>query len=83
VKSKAPDLLKQMNETHRPVITTQNGEPRAVLQDPEGYQNMRNVIGIVKSISQGEQDIKDGKWLLRAGELPFGVKGINDSQRTL
>jgi prevent-host-death family protein len=31
LKSKAADLLNQINETHRPVIITQNGEPRAVL----------------------------------------------------
>jgi prevent-host-death family protein len=61
LKSKAPDLLKQINETHRPVIITQNGEPRAVLQDPESYENMRNAIGILKLISQGEQDVKDAK----------------------
>lgn len=61
LKSKAPDLLKQINETHRPVIITQNGEPRAVLQDPESYENMRNAICVLKLISQGEQDIKDGK----------------------
>ena len=61
LKSKAPDLLKQINETHRPVVITQNGEPRAVLQDPESYENMRNAIGILKLISQGEQDVKDGK----------------------
>jgi prevent-host-death family protein len=61
LKSKAPDLLKQINETHRPVIITQNGEPRAVLQDPESYENMRNAIGILKLISQGEQDIRKGK----------------------
>jgi prevent-host-death family protein len=61
LKSRAADLLKQINETHRPVIITQNGEPRAVLQDPESYQNMRNAIGILKLISQGEEDVKDGK----------------------
>jgi prevent-host-death family protein len=61
LKSKAPDLLKQINETHRPVVITQNGEPRAVLQDPESYENMRNAIGILKLISQGEQDVKAGK----------------------
>ena len=61
LKSNAPDLLKQINETHRPVIITQNGEPRAVLQDPESYENMRNAIGILKLISQGEQDVKVGK----------------------
>jgi prevent-host-death family protein len=61
LKSKAPDLLKQINETRRPVVITQNGEPKAVLQDPESYENMRNAIGILKLLSQGEQDIKDGK----------------------
>jgi len=61
LKSRASDLLKQINETHRPVVITQNGEPRAVLQDPESYENMRNAIGLLKLISLGEKDIKEGK----------------------
>lgn len=61
LKSRAADLLKQINETHRPVVITQNGEPKAVLQDPESYENMRNAIGILKLISQGEEDIRNGK----------------------
>jgi prevent-host-death family protein len=61
LKAKAADLLNQINQTHRPVIITQNGEPRAVLQDPESYENMRNAIGILKLISQGEADIRDGR----------------------
>lgn len=61
LKTRAADLLKQINETRRPVIITQNGEPRAVLQDPQSYENMRNAIGILKLLSQGEGDIKAGK----------------------
>ena len=61
LKSRAADLLNQINDTHRPVIITQNGEPRAVLQDPESYENMRNAIGILKALSQGESDLKNGK----------------------
>jgi len=61
LKSRASSLLKQINETHRPVVITQNGEPRAVLQDPESYENMRNAIGLLKLISLGEEDVKDGK----------------------
>ncbi len=61
LKAKAADLLKQINETRRPVIITQNGEPRAVLQDPKSYENMRNAMGILKLISQGERDIRKGR----------------------
>ena len=61
LKSRAADLLTQINETHRPVIITQNGEPRAILQDPESYENMRNAIGLLKLISQGETDVRNGR----------------------
>ena len=61
LKAKTADLLNQINETHRPVIITQNGEPRAVLQDPKSYENMRNAIGLLKLISQGEGDIRNGR----------------------
>ncbi len=61
LKSHAADILKHINDTHRPVVITQNGEPRAVLQDPESYDNMRKAIGLLKIISQGEEDIKQGK----------------------
>ncbi len=61
LKSKTAELLKQINENHRPVIITQNGEPRAVLQDPKSYENMRNAIGILKQISQDEEEIRGGK----------------------
>ncbi|MBM4065660.1 MAG: type II toxin-antitoxin system Phd/YefM family antitoxin [Planctomycetes bacterium] len=61
LKAKATHLLKQINETHRPVIITQNGVPKAILQDPKSYENMRNAIGILKLISQGDEDIRSGK----------------------
>ena len=60
LKSHTAEILKHINSTHRPVVITQNGEPRAVLQDPESYDNMRKAIGLLKLISQGEEDIKQG-----------------------
>ena len=79
LKSQAADILKQVNETHRPIVITQNGEPKAVLQDPESYENMRNAIGILKLISQGEEDIKNGN--LRAQDDVFSeLEKLIDSE---
>ena len=61
LKSRAADLLEQINTTHRPVIITQNGEARGVLQDPESYDRMRTAIGLLKLIAQGEEDVRTGK----------------------
>jgi len=61
IKSHASEILNQVNETHRPVYVTQNGEARAVLLDTESFQNMKNALGILKIIAIGENDIKNQK----------------------
>ena len=61
LKNKAADLLDQINATHRPVVITQNGEARAVLQDPESYEQMRSAIGLLKLVAQGESDVQAGR----------------------
>lgn len=61
LKSRAADLLEQVNETKRPVVITQTGEARGVLLDPESYERMRNAIGLLKLLAQGERDLRAGK----------------------
>ena len=58
LKSRAADVLKQINETHRPMIITQNGEAKAVIQDPQSYENMKNTISMLKLLSFAEEDIR-------------------------
>lgn len=58
LKGNAAQLLQQVNETRRPVIITQNGLARAVLQDTASYESMRNAIAMLKLMVQGENDIR-------------------------
>ena len=81
LKSRAADLLKQINETHRPVIITQNGEPKAVLQDPESYENMRNAIGLLKMISLGEEDLGAGRVKTQKEVFDAVEKRVKDKLR--
>ena len=60
LKNKAADVIKHINETHRPMIITQNGEAKAVIQDPKSYEDMRNAISILKLLSFAEEDIRNG-----------------------
>jgi prevent-host-death family protein len=61
IKANAAEILAQVNETHRPVYVTQNGEAKAVLLDTESYEKMKKTIGLLKLLTQGERDIVDGK----------------------
>ena len=61
LKARAADLLEQVNQTRRPVIITQNGEPRAVLQDPQSYEETRDALGMLKLLAQGEAEVREGR----------------------
>lgn len=60
LKAKTADALSYVNDSHRPLIITQNGEAKAVIQDIESYQNMKNAIALLKVLAEGENDIKNG-----------------------
>ena len=38
-------------------------DTKPVLQGSESYENMRNAIGLLKLISQGEEDIRNGNFI--------------------
>jgi prevent-host-death family protein len=61
VKSNAADMLKHVNETHNPLVITQNGEAKGVLLDPKSYQEMIDALGILKLTAAGERDIEAGR----------------------
>ena len=78
LKTRAADLLQQVNETQRPVIITQNGEPRAVLQDPKSYEDMRNALGILKLLAMGEADVKAGRMRNQEGFFSALAKKVGE-----
>lgn len=61
IKTNAADMLRQVNDTRNPIVITQNGEARAVLMDPDSYQEMRDALGMMKLISQSEREIQAGE----------------------
>ena len=80
LKSNAANLLQQVNDTHRPVIITQNGIARGVLQDPESFENTQNALSMLKLMVQGETDIRAGR-LADQEEVFSRIRGRIDAQR--
>ena len=56
----ADQLLDQINDARRPIYITKDGKARAVLMDPRSYDEMRQSLGILKMIAQGERDVQNG-----------------------
>jgi prevent-host-death family protein len=60
VKAHIADVFKQIEEKNNPVVITQNGEAKAVLMNVNYYQNIMDAINLLKILSIGENDIKNG-----------------------
>lgn len=60
LKTHTADVLEQINKTHRPMVITQNGEPKAVIQDAESFEKMYTALCLLKLFAQGERDILHG-----------------------
>ena len=61
LKTGAAKLLRTVNETRRPVVITQSGEPKGVLLDFESYEELRDATLLLKLIAQGEADDRSGR----------------------
>jgi prevent-host-death family protein len=62
VKAHATEILVQINQSHRPLYVTQNGKAKAVIVDPESFENMNKAISILKLITLSEKELKEGKF---------------------
>ena len=60
VKSHTAEIIKNINESHRPVIITQNGEAKGVFIDSDSYQKMKDKINMMKLIILAENEAVKG-----------------------
>ena len=77
VKSHTAEVMKLVREKNNPMVITQNGEAKAVLMDVKQYQNIVNAINLMKILSIGEKDLKNGR-IYSHDKLKSKIKTILD-----
>ncbi len=61
MKTRAAELLRSLDESRRPVIITQSGEPKGVLMDFASYQELRQALLLLRLLAQGESDVRESR----------------------
>jgi len=61
MKTKAAELLRSVDESRRPVVITQSGEPKGVLMDIASYQELRQATLLLRLVAQGEADVREDR----------------------
>jgi len=61
VKANAADVLDRLRDDREPVLITQNGEARAVLQDVASFEATQETMALLKVLALGRKDIDTGR----------------------
>jgi prevent-host-death family protein len=61
LKANAAEVLYQLAEQREPMVITQNGEAKAVIQDVASYEETQETLALLKILALGNQEIDAGK----------------------
>jgi len=61
LKANAAEVLAELTEQRRPLVITQNGEARAVIQDVASYEETQETLSLLKILALGNQQVADGR----------------------
>lgn len=62
LKSEAAQIVKDLTESGEPLIITQNGEAKLVVQDVHSYESDRQTLALLKILAFGQKQIEQGKF---------------------
>lgn len=60
LKANAAEVLAQLAEQREPLVITQNGEARAVIQDVATFEQTQETLALLKILALGNREIEAG-----------------------
>lgn len=67
LKSNAAEIVREIAEAREPLVITQNGEARAVIQDIGSFEATQETLALLKVLALGNRQVEEGK-VVPAGE---------------
>jgi prevent-host-death family protein len=61
LKAHAADVVQDLMEVREPLVITQNGEAKMVLQDVRSYEETQETLALLKILALGTKQVEEGK----------------------
>ena len=61
LKAHAAEIVRNLQKQRQPLIITQNGEAKVVIQDIESYEQTQETMALLKILALGGRQIDEGK----------------------
>jgi prevent-host-death family protein len=63
LKAHAAEIVRNLSKQQQPLVITQNGEAKVIIQDIESYEQTQQTIALLKILSLGIRQVEEGKVL--------------------
>ena len=61
LKAHAAEIIRQLTEQREPLVITQNGEAKMVIQDAQSYEQTQETLALLKILALGNRQIEEGQ----------------------
>lgn len=61
LKAHAAEIVRNLGERREPLVITQNGEAKVVIQDIESYEQGQETMALLKILALGGRQIEQGR----------------------
>lgn len=61
LKAHAAEIVRTLGDQGEPLIITQNGEAKVVIQDIDSYEQMQETLALLKVLALGNREVEEGK----------------------
>jgi prevent-host-death family protein len=61
LKAHAAEIVRNLSEQREPLVITQNGEAKVVIQDIGSYDQTQQTMALLKILALGMQQIEEGR----------------------
>ena len=76
LKAHAAEIVRTLGDRGKPLIITQNGEAKVVMQDIDGYERMQETVALLKMLALGDRQVEAGR------VQPAAAARLRERQRT-
>lgn len=64
LKAHAAEIIRNLGDEGDPLIITQNGEAKVIIQDIKSYEETQETIALLKILALGNRQVEEGKVVL-------------------
>jgi len=61
LKAHAAEIVRELGKDGEPLVITQNGEAKAIMQSLAEYERTQETLALLKILALGRKDVQEGK----------------------